>query len=42
MLSWLMKAVLVALMVESLLANRFYRRAAPDAKAGAKTGEPGA
>jgi len=33
-------AVLIALMVESLLANRFYRRAAPDADAGAKTSEP--
>ncbi|HZV04203.1 MAG TPA: VWA domain-containing protein [Gemmataceae bacterium] len=40
LLPWLMMAVLIALMVESLLANRFYRRAAPDADAGAKTSEP--
>lgn len=39
LLPWLMMAVLVVLMVESLLANRFYRRAAPDAEAAAKTGE---
>jgi hypothetical protein len=31
LLPWLMMAVLVVLTVESLLANRFYRRAAPDA-----------
>jgi hypothetical protein len=34
LLPWLMMAVLIVLTVESLLANRFYRRAAP-----AQTGE---
>jgi hypothetical protein len=34
--------VLVVLTVESMLANRFYRRAAPDAEVIAQTGEPGA
>ncbi len=42
LLPWLMMAVLVVLTVESMLANRFYRRAARDAETGAKTGEPGA
>jgi hypothetical protein len=42
LLPWLMMVVLAVLTVESLLANRFYRRAAPDAEAGVKTGEPGA
>jgi hypothetical protein len=42
LLPWLMMVVLIVLTVESLLANRFYRRAAPDAEAGAITGEPGA
>jgi hypothetical protein len=42
LLPWLMMMVLVVLTVESLLANRFYRRAVPDAEAGPKTGEPGA
>lgn len=41
LLPWLMMAVLVVLTVESLLANRFYRRTAP-ATTGAITGEPGA
>jgi hypothetical protein len=36
LLPWLMMAVLVVLMVESLLANRFYRRAVPE-----ETGERG-
>jgi hypothetical protein len=31
LLPWLMMAVLVVLTVESVLANRFYRRAAPAA-----------
>jgi hypothetical protein len=39
LLPWLMMAVLLVLTVESMLANRFYRRAAPDAEAGVKTGE---
>jgi hypothetical protein len=38
LLPWLMMAVLIALMVESLLANRFYRRGAPEPEAGSKTG----
>ncbi|HTU18074.1 MAG TPA: BatA domain-containing protein [Gemmataceae bacterium] len=42
LLPWLMMAVLLVLTIESVLANRFYRRAAPDAETGAKTGEPGA
>jgi hypothetical protein len=42
LLPWLMMAVLVALTVESVLANRFYRRAAPATETGAITGEPGA
>jgi hypothetical protein len=33
LLPWLMMAVLTVLTVESLLANRFYRRAAPEAEA---------
>jgi hypothetical protein len=37
LLHWLMMAVLLVLTVESLLANRFYRRPAP-----ASAGEPGA
>jgi hypothetical protein len=37
---WLMMAVLAVLTVESVLANRFHRRSAPDAEAGAKAGEP--
>jgi hypothetical protein len=41
LLPWLMMAVLIVLTVEGLLANRFYRRAAPDAEAGVTTGEPG-
>jgi hypothetical protein len=40
-LPWLMMAVLIVLTVESLLANRFYRRAAPDAEAAATPAEPG-
>jgi hypothetical protein len=40
LLPWLMMAVLVVLTIESVLANRFYRRAAPDAEEGANTGEP--
>jgi hypothetical protein len=39
LLPWLMMVVLA---VESLLANRFYRRAAPDTEAVAKASEPGA
>ncbi len=39
LLPWLMMAVLVVLTVESLLANRFYRRAA-SAETGAIPGEP--
>jgi hypothetical protein len=42
LLPWLMMAVLIVLTVESLLANRFYRRAAPDAESAATTSEPGA
>jgi hypothetical protein len=42
LLPWLMMAVLIVLTVESLLANRFYRRAAPVGEASAVTGEPGA
>ena len=42
MLLWLMMAVLIVLTVESLLANRFYRRAAPATEAGAITSAPGA
>jgi hypothetical protein len=42
LLPWLMMAVLIVLTVESLLANRFYRRATPTAETGATTGEPGA
>lgn len=42
LLPWLMMAVLLVLTVESVLGNRFYRRATPDAEPGAKTGEPGA
>jgi hypothetical protein len=42
LLPWLMMAVLVVLTVESLLANRFYRRAVPETEASATTGEPGA
>jgi len=40
LLPWLMMAVLIVLTVEGLLANRFYRRAAPDMESSAKTGEP--
>ncbi len=42
LLPWLMMAVLVVLTVESMLANRFYRRAAPDAEAITRAGETGA
>jgi hypothetical protein len=35
-----MMAVLAVLTAESVLANRFHRRSAPDAEAGAKAGEP--
>ncbi|MGH7172190.1 MAG: BatA domain-containing protein, partial [Gemmataceae bacterium] len=39
LLPWLMMAVLIVLTVESLLANRFYRRAAPATETGTITGE---
>ncbi|HTU18484.1 MAG TPA: VWA domain-containing protein [Gemmataceae bacterium] len=42
LLPWLMMAVLIVLTVESLLANRFYRRAASAAETGAISGEAGA
>lgn len=42
LLPWLMMAVLLVLTVESLLANRFYRRAAPATETGAIPGERGA
>jgi hypothetical protein len=42
LLPWLMMAVLIVLTVESMLANRFYRRAAPATETAAITGEPGA
>jgi hypothetical protein len=42
LLPWLMMAVLAVLTVESVLANRFYRRAAPVAETGANIGESGA
>jgi hypothetical protein len=42
LLPWMMMAVLLVLTVESMLANRFYRRAAPDAEVSARTGEPAA
>lgn len=41
LLPWLMMALLIVLTVESVLANRFYRRAAPAAETGATTSEPG-
>jgi hypothetical protein len=43
LLPWLMMAVLIVLTVESVLANRFYRRAAPAVETGAiAAAEPGA
>ena len=42
LLPWLKMAMLIVLTVESLLANRFYRRAAPATATDARTGEPGA
>jgi len=42
LLPWLMMAVLLVLTIESVLANRFYRCAAPAAETGAITSEPGA
>ncbi|MHB1424968.1 MAG: BatA domain-containing protein [Gemmataceae bacterium] len=42
LLPWLMMAVLAVLTVESVLANRFYRRASPTTETGAITNEPGA